>query len=135
MFITTFNIPETALKNELDLITALEQRKAARKILLGRAVFASPELTVSTALTIDLSTGGLSLILPKALVEQPNCAISFDVPLQYQPQRVLVSGRVISCQRKAPQSYRVGVQFVHADWDSFEMIRMAIDHNLHAAIV
>lgn len=132
---TRFNIPETALKNEIPHLSISEQRKAARKILLGRAVFASPELTVSSALTIDLSTGGLSLILPKALGDQPNCAVSFDVPLEYQPQRVLVSGRVISCEKKAPQSYRVGVQFIHADWDSFEMIRMAIDHNLHAAIV
>jgi hypothetical protein len=124
------------VKNEMMALSTYDQRKAARKILLGNAVFSAPGASFNTALTIDFSTGGLSLFLPKAPDMQGNCAVSFDIPFEYSRHRVMISGRVVSCQQQAPQSYRVGVQFLHADPVSIDLIKTAIaNSNMNVGVV
>src|SRR5271156_5619593 len=77
-----------------------EMRKSVRKVLLSHAIFVSQKLRVKSAVTIDISTGGMSLTIPEALEVGKRCAISFDVPGLQSKQRTLIRGTVASCIAK-----------------------------------
>lgn len=113
--------------------TKRELRKSARKALLSNAIFFSLNVASKTALTIDLSVGGLSLTLPQALRIGQLCAISFDVPADNSKQRTLISGRVTSCLYKDDKSYRIGIQFTQADSVSIQLIKDAVEQYLEVA--
>lgn len=108
-------------------------RKSVRKVLLSHAIFVSENLRLKSAVTIDVSTGGLSLIVPEALAIGQACAISFDVPGKLSKQRTLIRGTVASCIAKGADGYRVGVHYVESDPVSRQLIQAAVDHYLGQA--
>lgn len=111
--------------------SAEDLRKSVRKVLLSQAIFVSQNLRVKSAITIDISTGGLSLMVPEPLQIGQACAISFDVPGKRSKQRTLISGTVASCIAKGA-SYRVGVHYVESDPVSKQLIRAAVELYLDA---
>lgn len=111
-----------------------EQRRAIRKLLHSDALFISQQVTVKSALTLDLSRGGLSLTLPEPLPDGQRCAISFDVPTGRNRQRTLVRGSIVSCIQNSINDYRIGVQFAYADPTSRQLIHAALEHHLQAAV-
>lgn len=108
---------------------ANDMRKSVRKILLSHAIFVSQKLRVKSAVTIDISTGGLSLTIPEPLDVGQACAISFDVPGQQSKQRTLIRGTVASCVAK-DDGYRIGVHYVQSDPVSKQLIQAAIERHL-----
>ena len=106
-----------------------DMRKSVRKVLLSHAIFVSQKLRVKSAVTIDISTGGLSLTIPEALEIGKACAISFDVPGQQSKQRTLIRGTVASCIAK-DDGFRIGVHYVESDPVSKQLIQAAIDQHL-----
>ena len=108
-----------------------ELRKSVRKVLLSQAIFVAQNLRVKSAVTIDISTGGISLTVPQALEIGQACAISFDVPDQEDSrQRTLISGTIASCVAKGAEGFRIGVHYSETDPVSKELIKAAVDHYL-----
>jgi c-di-GMP-binding flagellar brake protein YcgR len=105
-------------------------RKSVRKVLLSDAIFVSKDIRVKSAVTIDISAGGLSLTLPEALEIGLACAISFDVPSMEHKQRTLIRGTVTSCVAKGEEGYRIGVHYVEPDPVSKQLIQDAVDSYL-----
>jgi hypothetical protein len=126
------NIGDGKMADNSTPISEKNQRKSVRKALLGTAIFISLNVRSKCALTIDLSTGGLSLTLPAALEVGQACAISFDVPDKKVNQRALINGTVVSCVEKGAEGYRVGIHFVHADPASKQLIKAAVDNYLES---
>lgn len=110
-----------------------EHRRAIRKTLRSNAIFISLKVASKTAMTLDLSTGGVSLTLSEPLQLGRSCAISFDVPSDCKKQRTLIRGHIVSCIRKSAHAYRIGIRFIHADPTSRALIDAAVDHHLTAA--
>jgi c-di-GMP-binding flagellar brake protein YcgR len=104
-------------------------RKSVRKILLSPAIFVSQNVRLKSAITIDISTGGISLIIPGPLPIGQSCAISFDVPGDQHKQRTLISGTIASCVAKGDE-FRVGVHYVESDPVSKQLIQAAVDRYL-----
>ena len=107
-----------------------EQRQSVRRVLLSNAIFIALDVSSQVARTIDLSIGGMSLILPQPLPIGQVCAVTFDVPYDQSKQRALVSGRVASCIPDGNNAYRVGVRFVQADAISKQLIKTAVEQYL-----
>ncbi|MBI1891864.1 MAG: PilZ domain-containing protein [Burkholderiales bacterium] len=107
-------------------------RKSARKILLSSAIFASHGMAFQFMSTLDLSTGGISLVLPMPLQIGQLCATSFDVPARRSWQRTLACGRVRSCVEMGINDYRIGIHFIQADAISVSLIREAIERYLRS---
>ncbi|HXA48518.1 MAG TPA: PilZ domain-containing protein [Burkholderiaceae bacterium] len=105
-------------------------RKSVRKVLLSDAIFVSKNIRLKSAVTIDISTGGLSLTLPEALEVGLACAISFDVPSMENKQRTLIRGTVASCVDKGADGFRIGVHYVEPDPVSKQLIQVAVDSYL-----
>jgi c-di-GMP-binding flagellar brake protein YcgR len=102
-------------------------------VLLSHAIFVSQNLRIKSAITIDISTGGISLTIPESLEVGQACAISFDVPDQEDSkQRTLISGTVASCVAKGKDGYRIGVHYSETDPVSKKLIKAAVDHYLEA---
>jgi hypothetical protein len=108
---------------------AQDLRKSVRKILLSHAIFVSQKLRLKSAVTIDISTGGLSLTVPEPLEIGQACAISFDVPGQESKERTLIQGTIASCVAK-DDGYRIGVHYVQSDPVSKQLIQDAVDRHL-----
>jgi hypothetical protein len=108
-------------------------RKSVRKVLLSHAIFVSQKLRLKSAVTIDISTGGLSLTIPEKLEVGQACAISFDVPGKQSKQRTLIRGTIASCVSKGDEGYRIGVHYVESDPVSKQLIKAAVDRYLEQA--
>lgn len=111
-------------------VSPKDLRKSVRKVLLSQAIFVSENLRLKSAVTIDISTGGLSLTIPEALKIGQSCAISFDVPGKQSKQRTLIRGTVASCIAKGAEGYRIGVHYIETDPVSKQLIEAAVDRYL-----
>jgi len=109
--------------------TAKDLRTSVRKILLSHAIFVSQNLRLKSAITIDISTGGISLTVPNPISIGQACAISFDVPGKQSKQRTLISGTVASCIAKG-DGYRIGVHYGESDPESKKLIKAAVERYL-----
>ena len=109
---------------------ASEKRRFVRKKLLTQAIFVSRHIRMKSAVTIDISTGGMSLTLPEPLKLGQACAISFDVPAEDSNLRTLVKGTIASCVAVGENGYRVGVQYVMSDAVSRRLIDAAVGQYL-----
>lgn len=104
-----------------------EQRKSVRKVMLSKAIFVSHDVRSSSAVTLDISTGGLSVTLPSPLEIGQACAISFDVPTETMRERSLINGTVSSCVPRGDHGYRIGIHYVQSDDISKQLIAAAVD--------
>ena len=110
---------------------AEDKRHFHRKELLTQAIFVSSSLRLKSAVTIDISTHGLSLSVPQAIAVGETCAVSFDVPAQDSKQRTLVHGHIASCVAARDGSYRIGIKHLESDPISRQLIEAAVDHYLN----
>jgi hypothetical protein len=67
---------------------------------------------------IDISIGGMGVLVGEARREGEPCAISFDVPFQHARKRLNAWGKVTYCQPLNPACFKVGVRFRGFDMDS-----------------
>jgi c-di-GMP-binding flagellar brake protein YcgR len=112
---------------------AAEKRRFVRRKLLTQAIFVSRHIRLKSAVTIDISTGGMSLTLPEPIDIGQACVISFDVPAEINKLRSLVKGTIASCVAVEAVGYRVGVQYVESDPVSRQLIEAAVEHYLRKA--
>src|SRR5277367_4732371 len=58
---------ETSMPDKPAIGAGVDKRRYDRKELLTQAIFVSQHLRLKSAVTIDISTGGLSLIVPEPI--------------------------------------------------------------------
>lgn len=94
---------------------ASETRSSPRKNLRAQARVVLPGLTPLKAKTIDISMGGVSLIMAEQLPVGKSCTVAFEAPLNGNVVRVVAVAKVIYTILKGIDGYRTGMQFVEID--------------------
>lgn len=115
------------MSNHADSGNGADMRKSVRKVMLSKAIFVTHNVRSSSAITLDISTGGLSVTLPGPLEVGQACAISFDVPTEGMKERSLINGTVSSCVPRGDQAFRIGIHYVQSDEISKQLIAAAVD--------
>lgn len=91
-----------------------EQRKYPRRPLKRRARVIARNGPPIEGSTLDVSSGGMCLILPQQLAPGMPCAISFDLPVNAFKQTVSAVARV-AWSVCGTQGFKTGVQFTEVD--------------------
>lgn len=67
------------------------------------------------ARAVDISLGGLSVIVSGQLHIGQICNVDFEVPLNGKTVRVMVTAKVVYCILGETDGFRVGLQFMQLD--------------------
>jgi c-di-GMP-binding flagellar brake protein YcgR len=89
-------------------------RQTTRKILRCKALVRMESGEILTGKTLDISVGGLCLVLENSLLEKVLCEVRLEFFLEGKPTRIQSKTRVVSCIC-TNQTYRVGLQFLALD--------------------
>ena len=92
-----------------------ETRSFPRKVLRGQARVALPGMPAMRAKTVDISLGGICLIVPEQLQPGATCNVGFEAPLNGTMVRVFAVGKVAYSILSGTDGFRTGVQFVQID--------------------
>jgi c-di-GMP-binding flagellar brake protein YcgR len=93
---------------------AEEQRKFPRRPLKRAARVVTRDAPPVEGTTIDVSAGGLCLVLPRQLPVGAPCAVSFDIPVNAFKQTVSAVSRV-TWAICSTDGFKTGLQFVEID--------------------
>lgn len=102
-----------------------EQRQSVRKRLNADGIL-SVDGTQHRVRTIDLSAGGLSIVLSRQLTVRRNCHVQFALDLDGQTHIVAGSCHVIYCFLTHERSFRAGLQFLSLALNGAELIERFI---------
>lgn len=108
-----------------------EQRESLRKRLDAGGILAV-DGTQHRVRTIDVSAGGLSIVLSKQLTVRRNCHVQFALELNGQTHVVAASCHVIYCFLTHERSFRAGLQFLSIALNGAELIEQFIAIELPA---
>ena len=72
-------------------------------------------MTPIRARTIDVSLGGLCLVVTEQLRVGQACDVGFEAPLNGKMVRVIGSAKVAYCILSGTEGFRIGLQFVQLD--------------------
>jgi c-di-GMP-binding flagellar brake protein YcgR len=92
-----------------------EIRNFPRKIFRCQAKLALSGTAPVQARTVDISLGGLSLVVPGQLHIGQTCDVEFEAPLNGKTVRVIASGKVVYCIHGETDGFRIGLQFMQLD--------------------
>ena len=92
-----------------------EPRSFPRKILRCPALVVLPGASPKRARTLDISLGGLSLMIGEQLRPGQECTVGFEAPLNGKTVRVMGSAKVVYSILSGNDGFRVGLQFVKLD--------------------
>ena len=67
------------------------------------------------AKTIDVSLGGVCLIVPEQLPTGQTCNVGFEAPLNGNMVRIFAMAKVIYCILIGTEGFRTGLQFTQLD--------------------
>jgi hypothetical protein len=98
------------------------RRVTPRKPLRARAQVAAPGAPVQSALTVDVSVSGVSLMLPEQLATGAACQIRFEIPVGGKTHVVQGSAKVVYCVCVGQKGFRAGFQFTDADQARTQLI-------------
>ena len=96
---------------ELENVAHDERRTTLRRALRLHATIGIPSGRKLGGRTIDLSCGGVCVVLPFELTVGDECSVSFDVSACGEATEIRVAGRVCYCMRGA-DGFRIGLQFI-----------------------
>jgi hypothetical protein len=96
-------------------MTKAETRTYPRKVLRGQARVALPGAPAMRAKTLDISLGGVCLLVPEQLAPGQTCNVGFEAPLNGQTVRVFAVAKVIYSILSGTEGFRTGLQFVQLD--------------------
>lgn len=102
-----------------------EQRQSIRKRLDADGIL-SVDGVQHRVRTIDVSAGGLSIVLAKQLTVRRNCHAQFALTLNGQAHIVAASCHVIYCFYTSDKAYRAGLQFLSIALNGAELIEQFI---------
>lgn len=88
-----------------------EKRRTPRKPMRQRVTIGTAGHGIVQGQTIDISVGGLSVMLPVALPTSTPCAVRFELMIDGRLVRFAGSGKVIHCSLAGMNGFRVGMKF------------------------
>ena len=94
---------------------ASETRSTPRKTLRAPARVILPGLAPLKAKTMDISLGGISVIMAEQLPAGQTCTVAFEAPLKGNMVRVVAVAKIVYTILKGIEGYRTGMQFVEID--------------------
>ncbi|HYD94344.1 MAG TPA: PilZ domain-containing protein [Noviherbaspirillum sp.] len=92
-----------------------ETRSYPRKVLRSRARIALPGKPTIHAQTVDISLGGICVMVTEQLPVGQSCNVGFEAPLNGSMVRVFASAKVIYSILRGTDGFRTGLQFVQLD--------------------
>jgi len=72
--------------------------------------------------TVDVSTGGVSLLLPHPVPPSGRCTVKFAVPGNGKPIALSVQASAVYCTLSGVDGFRVGFAFVDLDAASLRIL-------------
>lgn len=92
-----------------------ETRTYPRKVLRAQARVALPGMPALRAKTIDVSLGGLCLMVPEQIPPGNICNVGFEAPLNGKMVRVFAVAKVVYSILAGTDGFRTGLQFSELD--------------------
>lgn len=89
-------------------------RQTERKILRCRVLVRLENGQVTTGKTLDISVGGLCVVLENSLPSGLACEVRLDFFVLGKPTRLQAKTRVMNCIC-TNQAYRIGLQFLNLE--------------------
>jgi c-di-GMP-binding flagellar brake protein YcgR len=96
-------------------MTNSETRTYPRKVLRAQARVALPGMPALRARTMDVSLGGICLLVPEQLPAGQKCNIGFEAPLNGTMVRIFAVGKIAYSILTGTDGFRTGVQFTEID--------------------
>jgi c-di-GMP-binding flagellar brake protein YcgR len=93
---------------------AEEQRKFPRRPLKRAARVITRDAPPTEGVTIDVSSGGMCVMLPRQLAPGTACAVSFDIPVNAFKQSVSAVAKV-AWSICSSEGFKTGLQFSEID--------------------
>jgi len=93
------------------MLTDLEKRKSPRKPLRQRVTLGTAEHGIFQGKTLDISVGGLSVMIPVSLATRTVCVVRFELMVDGRLVRFIGNGKVAHCSCAGMDGFRVGMQF------------------------
>lgn len=87
----------------------LERRRAPRKKLVRRVSLALPNGEVLTGMTVDISQGGLSVLVDKAVPLEQSCTVRFDMYFNGRGMVITGTTKVRNCSLAGLDGFRLGM--------------------------
>ena len=112
-----------------------ERRQGYRKLFRGPAQLLLPTREVLRVRTLDISLGGIGLVVPSNLSRDAVCDIKFRAPLMGDRVEMLVArGRVTHSILSGPEGgFIIGLQFTDLPVSALAAIRRYVSLNPWAA--
>jgi hypothetical protein len=95
----------------------LDRRASPRKTLHRAITILLPDNTAVNGKTMDLSSGGMRVAVPRALSDRQECTVDFTMLMDGKPRSVSGSGRILSCVC-GTNGFSIGIQFDYLDAES-----------------
>lgn len=92
-----------------------ETRAYPRKIMRCQARIALKGQGPMRARTVDVSLGGLCILVEEQLPVGQLCDVGFEAPLDGKMVRVIGSARIVYCILSGTEGFRLGLQYVQLD--------------------
>ncbi|WP_147376745.1 PilZ domain-containing protein [Noviherbaspirillum saxi] len=93
----------------------IDTRSFPRKIMRCQAIVVIPGVTPISARTLDISLGGVSIVIAEQLRVGQECKVGFEAPLNGKTVRVMGAAKVVYSILSGADGFRVGMQFLKLD--------------------
>jgi PilZ domain len=93
------------------LLNTVEQRKSARKKIRRQVIIDIADHGIIRGSTVDISVGGLSVMIPVALAANSRCSVRFELLIDGALVRFAGIGQVANCSCVGMQGFRIGMKF------------------------
>lgn len=98
-----------------------ERRSSSRKPLKRRVNIGACG-TVINGLTLDISDGGLSVVVDRRLNTGSSCELYFNIAVDGVTRQVSGSGTISHCVCAGLDGFRIGLEFIPADETSRQTV-------------
>lgn len=92
-----------------------ETRVYPRKVLRAQARIALPGMPAMRAKTVDVSLGGLCMMVPEQIPPGQVCNVGFEAPVNGRTVRIFAIGKIVYSILSGTDGFRTGVQFTEVD--------------------
>ncbi len=89
----------------------VDRRRTPRKKLVRRVTLAMPGGETLRGMTVDISQGGLSVLVDKAVPLDQSCTVRFDMYFNGRSISVTGAGKVRNCSLSGLDGFRLGMVF------------------------
>jgi Tfp pilus assembly protein PilZ len=100
---------------DFNLGTDSQARAEIRRPLRKRAQLSIERQILLDAQTVDISHGGVCIMLDRPVPIGQNCSVTVDVFFKDQQRKINLEGKVVYCMLKGMDGYRTGIRLMQLD--------------------